>query len=276
MRSQDNGRAVRGQLADQRMQFGTRVYVEAGGRFVEEEHLRPVSCSKREGQPALLSDRERAELGVAPLAQSEPIEKIKARGLAMICGEESNSLTRGHADRQGRGLELYADERCELSALPAGIHAEDVELPRVSPPQSFEAFEGGGFARAVWTKQAKDFAAAHVERDGIDRAMAAVSLGKVTHVDGNVLHGGSLRVADPRLLRSAWLRSIQRVVREKRSQVARRHQAQPGLPTYMTRIIACISGECYIIHVARIIFSVGGVANFVLWSARHACQAPGG
>ena len=90
-----------------------------------------------------------------------------------------------HADFVGQvgGLQADADAVFELVLLFVGIEAEHAHIAGGALADAFENLDGGGFARAVGTEQAEDFAGLDFEIDAADSFEVAVAF--VETVNGN-------------------------------------------------------------------------------------------
>ena len=84
---------------------------------------------------------------------------------------------------QLRLLELHADAILQAPPVAGGIHPEHRDRAALGPPQSFDALERRGLARAVRADQAEDLAFFHGQRHIVDRDGSPVGLANGADVD---------------------------------------------------------------------------------------------
>jgi hypothetical protein len=85
-------------------------------------------------------------------------------------------------------LELHADPLVQPAAVGLRVEPEDLDLPRVAPPQAFQAFHRGGLARAVRAEDAEDLPRLDVEGDPVHHGLPSVPLGQSCHLDDRRHH----------------------------------------------------------------------------------------
>ena len=76
----------------------------------------------------------------------------------------------------------------QLTRLSGGIDSGNIQRAAVWLTQSFQAFQRGGFACAIWAKQAKNFAWLHNEADVVYSHKITVRFVKVRDVYHRVGH----------------------------------------------------------------------------------------
>ena len=79
VRGQQHGRAVVTERLDEVPRATTRRRIEAGGRLVEEQHVRPPEDPEREIDPAALPARQRADPGIDLLVESDERDDLVER-----------------------------------------------------------------------------------------------------------------------------------------------------------------------------------------------------
>src|SRR5262249_36461192 len=75
------------------------------------------------------------------------------------------------------------DPLVQLMPVVQRVQAEDTDLPAVTLPQPFQAFDRGGLARAVRAQDPEDLPLVDVERDAVHDGLAPVTLGEPRYID---------------------------------------------------------------------------------------------
>src|SRR5262249_16988750 len=88
-----------------------------------------------------------------------------------------------------RRLQSHADPAFEPAGIPSRIDPENGKFTLITRAQSFEDFNRGAFAGAVWPEHGKDLTRLDLEVDALHGSHVAVTLLQPTHLDDG-LHGG--------------------------------------------------------------------------------------
>ena len=154
--------------------------IEAGGRLVEEEHVRIADQRARDAEPLLLAAREFADARVALLIERQIAQQLLGVvPVAIERAEEAHGLEDGELLGELRFLQRDADALAQLALVLAPVQAEDLDLAGVGLGQPFEDLDGRRLAGAVRPEQAEAFAAG----DGRDRARRPPSRRRSTCAD---------------------------------------------------------------------------------------------
>jgi hypothetical protein len=185
VRRHDDRPLLGAQFLDQIANLQANLRIEAAGRLIEEEHLRVVDESERDGEPLFLSAGKRGVIGVFLFPQLEPFQQRLAIHGARIKGTEKiERLAHGDLVREVRGLEANADAVLQFLLLAIGIEIEHLHVARRARPQPFQDFDRARLAGAVWPEQAEDFTRTNFEIDPFDRFETVVRLAKPADING--------------------------------------------------------------------------------------------
>ena len=149
--------------------------IETGGGFVEEQQLRIVEQSQREGETLLLAAGELSVERVALLPEREALQQsVAIHGLRVKIAKEFDSFADFDFFLQIRRLEAHADAILELLALRTGIESKDGDIASRARPQTFEDLYRGRLTRAIRAEKPKHLAGAHFKIDALDGLEIAV------------------------------------------------------------------------------------------------------
>jgi len=189
MGGEEDGTTLGAGMADGVVQIAADLGIEAAGGLVEEEEGGIVYECKGKGETLALAGGEGFEAGIGFVCEGEAVEELRRRdGAGVECGEEVEGFARGDGVLEGGGLEDGADGALDGGGMEAGVEAGDVDGAGIGKAKAKGTLEEGGFAGAVGTEKAEDFAGEDVEGDGIDGADGAVGFDQVA--DGKAGFGG--------------------------------------------------------------------------------------
>ena len=163
--------------------------VQAGGRLVEEDHVRVVHKRAGDRQPLGLTARQVSDPGLGLVAQPDALQPLVggARPDAVQGGHGVDLLARGEPFEEGRRLELDADPRQQrgvarprsqrpstLISPPSGLRSPSIisrvvvlpaplgpRIPKNSPSADLEADSVDGAQVAVGHHEVGDLDRAH-------------------------------------------------------------------------------------------------------------------
>ena len=182
-----HGEAGPGEAVDLVPKLAPRLRVDAGGRLVEQQQLRPVHDAGGERQSLLPPARQSAGDLMAARPQAELVER--RRDDAAAIGEVVEPRYEGEVllDRQvlieREPLGHVADLALDAGAVAADVEAEHRALAGVGGQQAADHADGGRLARAVGAEKADDLTLGDPQRDMIDGEDAIERLGEAGNVD---------------------------------------------------------------------------------------------
>ena len=174
------------------MELAPGVRVEAGGRLVEEQQLRPADDADRHVQAPPLPTGERGDLLIGELGQADHLEQLVDRDGPRhlgrrVGGEVAAQLGEEAARRPpgviAPGLQHHAGARPPVLAGPGRVLAEHADLARGAHPEAFEDLDRGRLPGAVGAEQADHLAPAHLELDAVEDVVRAVAHAQLAHGD---------------------------------------------------------------------------------------------
>ena len=134
---EEHGRAVVVQRAHLAPQRRAAARVEAGGRLVEEQHVRPVHEREREVEPPAHAARVAADAAVGGLGEADALEQLHGAG-ARLGGAQpvqralhAQQLAAGHQRVDRRLLQRYADRAPHRVAVADDVMPGDERRPEV-------------------------------------------------------------------------------------------------------------------------------------------------
>ncbi len=184
---------VRPQFFDQIANLEADLRVESGGGFVEEQELRFIDQSEREGEALLLAAGQGRVGGIFFFLKLQAFQQRFAVSVAGIkrC-EKIERFTHGDLVGKIRRLQTNADAILQFLLLAVGIEIKNFHVPGGARSQTLQDFERGGFARAVRSEEAEDFSRSHFEIDAFDCFQGVVGFAKSADIDDEiVVHGFS-------------------------------------------------------------------------------------
>ena len=166
MRGQQNGLALRADVAHQVPDGVTGLRVEAGGQFVQEDQLRVRQERQGNEETLFLPAGEFGKEGVALLFQPQLHEQfLPVGGFGVERTVQVERLPDLHPLRQVGLLQLHPGAGAQALAVALRVHAQNAHRTRVRFAQAFQAFDGGGFAGPVRADHPEDLAFRHLEGD---------------------------------------------------------------------------------------------------------------
>ena len=195
---QDGARAV-GEVAQQPAHPRDALGIEAVGRLVEDQHARvaeqrlgdpePLAHAERVGAHALLGGRLREPDVLHQLVDAPALDAEHLRG-------QRQRLAAAAAGVLGGGVQQHADLAAGVGqAAVAGVQHRRGAGVRVREPADHP--QRGRLAGAVGAEEAGHGAGLAVERDVIDRQLAAVALGEMLDGDHGHRIGADRRRVHP-------------------------------------------------------------------------------
>src|SRR2546426_12062136 len=108
------------------MDLQARLRIQAGRWLVQEQQLRIVEQSQRQGEALLLPSRELAVLSIALLPQREPLQQAcGVHGSRVEIAKEIDGFANLNLLLQVGRLQANADPVFQLLALGTGIESQD-------------------------------------------------------------------------------------------------------------------------------------------------------
>ena len=121
--------------------------------------------------------------------EAEPLQKGGGIAAAFVkAGKHGNCFADAELIGQRSGLEDGSDLLLKGGAGHLGIEAAHADDASVRRAETFQDFNGAGFASAVWPKQAEDFTLLDFEADATEGLDRAVVLGEVVDLDDRGAH----------------------------------------------------------------------------------------
>jgi hypothetical protein len=180
-----------GERADERAHLGHAAGVEPVRRLVEDQQLRVLQQRRGHAEPLPHAEGVRAHavagaVGQAGVAQHDAHALLGDAGEA---GEHAQVVAAREVGVEGRALDDRAEPRQPVRG--AGRRAEDGRLAGRRADQPEQHPQRRRLAGAVRAEQAVDLAAAHPQRQVLDRRRGAVALGQAAGLDHVLAHGSS-------------------------------------------------------------------------------------
>jgi hypothetical protein len=181
-----------GQLADQRAHLEPLDRVEAGGRLVEDQHLRARQQRHRQARALAQAPGQAAHLGARAVGQAHALEGRADGLLAVPAGQavqarlELQHLLHPVLAVQRHVLGEVADALAHLHGLAHHVEARHLDAPLGGREVAGQDAHGGGLPGAVRPQEPHDFTAVQVEAEIFDRGARSEATGQAFDVD----HGG--------------------------------------------------------------------------------------
>ncbi len=173
--------------------LGCRVH--PGGRFVEEDELRPADDRKGEPQALPLAARQDAVRNACRIGQAGLLEqRVRIERIAVEPGVQPEDLGRPCLGVDAAGLEHQPDPRPERRTVPPRVEAEDPDLAGVGPAVALDDLDRRRLPGAVRPEQRDDRPRRDIEVEPGDRGPAAVALVQAANGDRRA-SGGHGRIA---------------------------------------------------------------------------------
>ena len=189
VRGENDGGALRVDLAQELPHRAAQFDVDAGGRLVEDQQLRLVHQRPRDHQPPLHAAGEVARRLVAFVPQPEPLQ-IALGALARDCARQA-VVTGLIADDVEHLLELrevellrhHAEIAFGAGKIDVDVFVEHAHAAAALAHQRTDDADGGRFTGAVRPQQCEEVALGDVEIDPLQRLEAvAVDLGQAANL----------------------------------------------------------------------------------------------
>ena len=194
---QQDRRARRRVVGDDRPGHGPGLRVHPGGRLIEERG--PRAARPTPARNPVAGAPRRTDGGTACRATCRRPTSVEQRlGVARVAMEGrvlAERLERLGPLVDAAGLQHQAHPRPEAGPPRSRIHAEHADLPAVAPPIALDDLDGRRLAGAVRPEQGDDLAAADLERDTVDDRPGAVALGQPLDHDGGLAGDRASRAA---------------------------------------------------------------------------------
>ena len=165
----------------QRAQLGDALGVEAVGRLVEQQQLRPAEQRLCDAEPLLHPHRERAHAPVDLCQQSDGLDDAFDLGVreparhTLQLRERGEVLPRGAVQVESGSLDQRADERVGLAAVQARVGAADAHGAARWPQQAETQAHDGRLAGAVVAEEAVAVPCGDAQGDVADDGLTAVA-----------------------------------------------------------------------------------------------------
>ncbi len=185
----DDGDPLAAQAVENAPEVAPRHRIDAGGRLVEQQHLRRVD--ERAGEPELLFHAAR-QLARAPLAERRHAggREQARRALLPVAtadaeefGEELDVLVDGQVFVEPEPLRHVADVRADAFGIGDRVQALDGDRSFVGLHHRGEQAHDRRLARAVRADEAEHFAGSAVDAEVLDRGDAAEPFGEIARFD---------------------------------------------------------------------------------------------
>ena len=189
VRGHQQGHAVGLQLAEQLGQAGARFGIEAGGGFVQQQHLGLVDDGLADGDALAQAARQAAAGLLQAVAQVEPLRGAFDRGgdvgfrQALRGGGIFQAACHREVLVEAEEIREVAHDAVHVARPVADIHVGDRDGARERRLQPGDAAHQRGLARAVGADQRGDAAVGDGQRDVVERAMAGVVEGEIGYFD---------------------------------------------------------------------------------------------
>src|SRR5690606_27002998 len=181
-----------------------RARIEARGRLVQEEELRPVDDGAREHQPLLVAAAQGVRARVAVLAELEEVEQlVDARpevgdARAKVARVDLEVLGDGEVVVQAVVLGTHADVALERLAVGDEVPSEEPDAPSVGLEEAVEHAERGRLAGAVRAEQAEHAPALAAQIEPVDGVTRAEPFHETFGDEERRLHDGGRSLAGPK------------------------------------------------------------------------------
>ncbi len=174
-------------------QVGPVLGVEPGAGLVEEEHLGPMDDPEGDVQSAPLAARVRLDPPIGELDQVEQAHELVGPGghrgqvpAVQAALEDQVLPTRGQVVGPAQ-LAHVADTAAYLLRLPGHVESGHRGRAGIDGQEGGQHAQGGRLAGTVWSEEAEDLAAAHLDAhpaDGLHGPIGAAGRGPVSAVAG--------------------------------------------------------------------------------------------
>ncbi|CAM5313931.1 hypothetical protein SALBM311S_08757 [Streptomyces alboniger] len=176
VRGEDHGHALLAEFGDPLVHEQPRLRIQTGGRFVQEQHARPVDQRPGDHHPLHLTARQVVDLRLPVVGQPHPLQQFVGPQPALrprhpaIAGVEHQVL----ADRQ-RPVQIVAlryDREHPLGLAGPGHHIHPVDLDPTRGRQNAGGHHahGGALSGAVRPEQAEHLTPVHIETETVHHA----------------------------------------------------------------------------------------------------------
>ena len=193
-REQDRQRLALGEPLELVPHRGASLGIEAGGRLVQEEDLRPMNEPEADVEPPFHPAGVAAHDPVGGLCQPEQLEQLgnprfeRTSAHPLHAALKHQILAAGRIAVDARALRHVADCAAHGVRLPDDVVAGDLGPARVRLRQRREHLDRSRLPGSVRSEQAKNLAGANGERDALECLNVAVALPEL--VDDDRVHAG--------------------------------------------------------------------------------------
>ena len=166
---EQDGAAGAAEFLDEVPELAAGLGIEAGGGFIEEDHLRIPHQGAGEREALLLAAGEIAHPRAGFLFEFHQADDFLRRGAAL---EEAAEERDRFADRKFFGklrlLKLDAEALAKFGRIVAPVEAQQFDLARIGVVEALADFDGRGFAGAVGPEESEAFGGMDFEIQAID------------------------------------------------------------------------------------------------------------
>jgi hypothetical protein len=195
VRGEHDGDTGRAQLLDQLPGGVPGLRVQAGGRLVQEDQLRPPDEGGGQREALLLSAGQPAVRGAGVLGQAQAVQQDgRVDRIGVERRHQPEELSRPGRRRHAAGLRHDADPRLQPPAVGRRVEAEHPDRARVGATEPLADLHGRGLARAVRPEQRGDRTAPSRDGEPVHRCGGAVALDQCLGLDRGDLDRGHGRV----------------------------------------------------------------------------------
>ena len=184
MRREQDGRAFRLQLLDERPELAASFRIEPCRRLVKEEHLGSTDDAEGDIEPTTLTARELAVARVGLLLQTDRRDDLlRIARVREVPGEVPDRLAHGEFTEIAIGLQHDAQPRTPGQAAGLWVGAEYLHGAGIRMPIALQDLRRGGLARPIRAKQRQAFTGLDIEGHPIDRSDIPIRFVQITHFD---------------------------------------------------------------------------------------------
>ena len=195
LRREQQGGAVRLELADERPHVDPAPRIEARRGLVEEEHVRTPDEAGRQVEPSAHATRVGLGRAISGIGEVEAFEHLGAATPSLSARQvvqapdQLQVLEAGQVLVDGGALAGQADAEAELLGVAHDVEAGDLGAPGTGEQQGGEDPHGGRLACAVRAEHAEHGAALDLQIDAPQRMdLSEVSDETLGEDDGSVSH----------------------------------------------------------------------------------------
>ena len=178
---------------------GTCLRVHAGGRLVEDEHLRTPDERQGQAEPLSLAARQEPVARPGDAAQADEVDQLVGVARVRVEASELDQRLAWPGPRvDAAALEHQADPGTQRAPAAGWVRAQDAHPATIRLPVSLDDLDGRRLARAVRPEQRDELPGTDFERDAIHDRAVAVSLDQPLDDDRRAATGHELIFANDR------------------------------------------------------------------------------